>query len=266
MNYQGRVISGGTAFNGTGQFKFAIVSSDGYTFHWKNDGTTTAEAPATAVSLPVNKGLFSVQLGDSAIANMGTINSAALSNTGLKLRVWFNDGVKGWQTFKPDQALNEGALASVLPVPAVVIDVNSWDSFFGGNFRWAKGCYIRKTMGKLRVLGKMTVFYSFNDGSATTEYPVAKVKCSTVVSDLSGRHRSVKNFEFLINEPKPDGTRASESTPVDFGVDMESMAQGLSMFEFHIDFIEKNGVPLNPTDEFYSQKLMVLGNVLLLEL
>lgn len=119
LNYQGRVISGGTAFNGTGQFKFAIVSSDGLTFYWKNDGTTTAEAPVAAVSLPVNKGLFSVQLGDAAIANMGTINSTVLSNAGIKLRVWFNDGVTGFQKFEPDtelvgyrigsQGANEGA-------------------------------------------------------------------------------------------------------------------------------------------------------------
>jgi hypothetical protein len=102
LNYQGRVISGGTAFNGTGQFKFAIVSADGSTFHWKNDGTTTAEAPATAVSLPVNKGLFSVQLGDAVIVNMGTINSTVLSNAGVKLRVWFNDGFRGFQKFEPD--------------------------------------------------------------------------------------------------------------------------------------------------------------------
>ena len=99
------MISGGTAFNGTGQFKFAIVSSDGSTFYWKNDGTTTAEAPATAVSLPVNKGLFSVQLGDAAIVNMGTIGSSVLSTNGLKLRVWFHDGVKNWQQFSPDQRI-----------------------------------------------------------------------------------------------------------------------------------------------------------------
>jgi hypothetical protein len=105
LNYQGRVVSGGTAFTGVGQFKFAIVSADGSTFYWKNDGTATAEAPATAVSLPVNKGLFSVQLGDASIVNMGTINSTALLKTGMKLRVWFNDGAKGWQQFIPDQVI-----------------------------------------------------------------------------------------------------------------------------------------------------------------
>jgi hypothetical protein len=111
LNYQGRVISGGAAFNGTGQFKFAIVSADGSTVYWKNDGTTTASAPATAVSLPVNKGLFSIQLGDASIVNMGTIASSVLSNSGIKLRVWFNDGVKNWQQFSPDQGI---VLSSIL--------------------------------------------------------------------------------------------------------------------------------------------------------
>lgn len=105
LNYQGRVISGGTAFNGTGQFKFAIVSSDGSTVYWKNDGATTADAPSTAISLPVIKGLFSVQLGDVSVGNMGAIASTVLANTGLKLRIWFNDGLRGFQQFSPDVKL-----------------------------------------------------------------------------------------------------------------------------------------------------------------
>jgi hypothetical protein len=135
LNYQGRVISGGTAFNGTGQFKFAIVSSDGATFYWKNDGTTTADTPATAVSLPVNKGLFSVQLGDAAIANMGTINSTVISNAGMKLRVWFNDGVKNWQQFSPDQSL----LFNSRDYASSVQQQVKTKSFFYGNWTFPAG-------------------------------------------------------------------------------------------------------------------------------
>jgi hypothetical protein len=150
LSYQGRVISGGTAFTGSGQFKFAFVSSDGTTFYWKNDGTTTADVPATAVSLSVNKGLFSVQLGDSSIVNMGTIAASVLSNNGLKLRVWFSDGVKSWQQFSPDQQVStystfsqlsaaNGGRNSVLaaPVPSDIWIGNravngepvTWDAF-----------------------------------------------------------------------------------------------------------------------------------------
>lgn len=39
LNYQGRVVVGSTNFNGNGLFKFALVSSDGATTYWSNDGT-----------------------------------------------------------------------------------------------------------------------------------------------------------------------------------------------------------------------------------
>ena len=53
LNYQGRVRVSGADFTGTGQFKFAMVSSSGATTFWSNDGTSTAGSqPAAAVSLP----------------------------------------------------------------------------------------------------------------------------------------------------------------------------------------------------------------------
>ena len=64
INYQGRVVVGGTNFNGTGQFGFALVNTNGSTTYWSNDGTSAAGSqPATAVSLPVSGGLYSLALG-----------------------------------------------------------------------------------------------------------------------------------------------------------------------------------------------------------
>lgn len=110
LNYQGRVISGGTAFAGSGQFKFALVSVDGSTVYWKNDGTTDAAAPTASVPLTVTKGIFSVRLGDTSFSNMAAISSSVFSNTSMALRIWFNDGVKGFQQLSPDQAVSESAL------------------------------------------------------------------------------------------------------------------------------------------------------------
>jgi len=106
LNYQGRVIANGVAFQGTGQFKFALISSDGSTYYWKNDASTGTTDPSSAVSLTVNRGLFSVRLGDTSIPNMMALDSATLANAGLKLRVWFNDGVKGFQQMSPDQSVS----------------------------------------------------------------------------------------------------------------------------------------------------------------
>jgi hypothetical protein len=113
LNYQGRVISGGTAFAGSGQFKFALVSADGSTVYWKNDGTTEAAAPTTSVPLTVTKGIFSVRLGDTSFSNMAAISSSVFSNTSMGLRIWFNDGVKGYQQLSPDQTVSESALIAI---------------------------------------------------------------------------------------------------------------------------------------------------------
>src|SRR2546427_13230439 len=73
INYQGRVVVGATNFNGTGQFKFALVNTNGSVTYWSNDNTsTTGSEPANAVSLAVSNGLYSILLGDTSITNMTT--------------------------------------------------------------------------------------------------------------------------------------------------------------------------------------------------
>lgn len=106
LNHQGRIAVNGTNFEGTGQFKFALVNSTGSTTYWSNDGTSTAGSqPTAAVSLPVVKGLYAVLLGDTALANMTTLPTTVFENADVRLRVWFNDGTNGFQHITPDQRL-----------------------------------------------------------------------------------------------------------------------------------------------------------------
>ena len=107
INYQGRVVVDTVNFEGTGLFKFALVNSDGSTTFWSNDGTSSATGsePVDAVSLPVTKGLYSVLLGDIALANMTVIPAAVFANPDVRLRVWFDDGVNASQLLAPDQRL-----------------------------------------------------------------------------------------------------------------------------------------------------------------
>ena len=106
INYQGRVAVNGTNFDGTGQFKFALVNADGSTTFWSNDGTSTTGAqPTAAVSLTVTKGLYSVLLGDATLTNMTVVPSTVFNNSDVRLRVWFNDGSTGWQQLTPDQRI-----------------------------------------------------------------------------------------------------------------------------------------------------------------
>jgi hypothetical protein len=106
INFQGRVVVNGAPFDGAGQFKFALVNATGTATFWSNDGTSiSGSQPATAVSLPVSKGLYAVLLGDSTLPNMTVIPISVFSNSDLRLRVWFNDGASGFQQLSPDQRL-----------------------------------------------------------------------------------------------------------------------------------------------------------------
>ncbi len=106
INYQGRVVVGTTNFDGSGLFRFALVNANGSTTYWSNDGTSTAGSqPVAAVTLPVIKGLYSVLLGDTALANMTAVPTTVFNNADVRLRVWFNDGTNGPQLLTPDQRI-----------------------------------------------------------------------------------------------------------------------------------------------------------------
>jgi hypothetical protein len=109
LAYQGQVKVNGQPFSGSGQFKFAIVSSDGLAAFWTNDGTGMTIKPFTptnAVSLAVSAGLFNVLLGDTTLQHMTQpITSGVFLQPGRALRVWFDDGVNGSQQLAPDVAL-----------------------------------------------------------------------------------------------------------------------------------------------------------------
>ena len=107
INYQGRVTVGGTNFDGIGQFKFALVNGSGGVSFWSNDGSSSGGSqPVSTVPLTVSKGSYSVLLGDTTLSNMTVaIPLTAFTNSDVRLRVWFNDGVTGFQQLSPDQRL-----------------------------------------------------------------------------------------------------------------------------------------------------------------
>ena len=102
ISYQGRVLMDNVNFNGTGQFKFALVRGAGPTLLWKNDGSAGNTEPGAAVSLPVANGLVMTTLGDTTLANMTALPAVAFDQPDVRLRVWFNGGA-GFQQLTPDQ-------------------------------------------------------------------------------------------------------------------------------------------------------------------
>ena len=105
LNYAGQVGVNGQPFDGQGLFKFALVNADGNATYWSNDGTSAnGSEPAAHVGIPVNGGLYSLLLGNTAMAGMGAIDPQVFAQHGdAKLRVWFSDGVNGFQQLSPDR-------------------------------------------------------------------------------------------------------------------------------------------------------------------
>ncbi len=146
INHQGRMAVNGVNFEGTGQFKFALVNGTGTITYWSNNGSSTAGSqPTAAVSLTVTKGLYAVLLGDTSLANMTAVPVTVFDNADVRLRVWFNDGTTGFQQITPDQRLasapyalvaakaDQVLLSSVIAPP--VEPVVAWGDNGGGQTR-----------------------------------------------------------------------------------------------------------------------------------
>lgn len=105
INYQGRVVVGGTNFTGLGYFKFALVNADSTITFWSNDGTSiNGSEPSASVTQAVSKGLFALQLGDTNLVNMTPVPQGIFTNGDVRLRLWFDDG-SGFHLLSPDQRI-----------------------------------------------------------------------------------------------------------------------------------------------------------------
>jgi N-acetylneuraminic acid mutarotase len=106
ISYQGRVGVDGVNFDGSGQFKFAFVNAAGTDTYWSNDGSSKAGSePGTAITLPVSKGLYAVLLGDATLSHMAIVPATVFTKGDVHLRVWFSDGVNGFQQLTPDRRI-----------------------------------------------------------------------------------------------------------------------------------------------------------------
>jgi trimeric autotransporter adhesin len=95
INTQGRVSVDGTNFNGTAQFQFALVDGIGMVY-WTNG------AP---MDVTVTKGLYSVALGDTSLMNMDPLPADVFTNSDVRLRVTFDDGIAGPVVLSPDSRI-----------------------------------------------------------------------------------------------------------------------------------------------------------------
>ena len=174
LNHQGRVSVGGENFHGSGQFKFALVNGDGTTSYWSNDGTSNGEhgEPSDPVILEVNKGLYSVLLGDVALANMTVIPLEALDEAGVHLRVWFSDGSHGFQQFSPDQRL------AATPYAVQAVEATGFSGSLAGDVTGTQGA---TAISASTVTGKFLTGYVSGAGTLSPSDSIL-----TAINKLNG--------------------------------------------------------------------------------
>ena len=94
--------------------------------YWSNDGTSSAGSePASAVSVGVSSGLFTVVLGDATASNMTAISASIFTVPNLQLRIWFNDGAHGSAALSPVQNLTQTPYAVTALNLAGVVENNT---------------------------------------------------------------------------------------------------------------------------------------------
>ena len=105
INYAGQVRVAGQPFSGTGYLKFAFVNASGTTTYWSHDGTSVdGSEPTGELSVQVRGGLYSILLGNTALSGMGAIDLSLFQQfDDVHIRVWFNDGERGFQHLRPDR-------------------------------------------------------------------------------------------------------------------------------------------------------------------
>ncbi len=178
INHQGVVMVDNARFEGTGQFRFAIVNTVTGNNLWTNDGSQVPGPgqPAAAVSLLVADGVYSVMLGDAGLANMTAIPVGMFDTTSVALRIWFDDGVNGIQQLLPDQPLTSAPFAfraQVADNGSVPGEVKMWagtDANVPTGYLPCNGAAVSRTTyaGLFSVIGTA---YGEGDGATTFNVP-----------------------------------------------------------------------------------------------
>ena len=101
ISFQGHVLDDSRPFEGTGQFKFAIVNQGGATL-WGNDELTTNGEPTKSLGIQVVRGVFATTLGDDSITNMAVLSPGLFDHDFISVRIWFDAGDGVFDQLSPD--------------------------------------------------------------------------------------------------------------------------------------------------------------------
>lgn len=133
LNYQGRILQNGEAFEGTGHFVFAVY--EGPILLWTNQfpvqdplpDPAVAVNPSAAMPLPVRNGIFSARLGEGGANNAPVdkgvfldFGDTARTRSEVRLKVWFSANAAGpYHKLNPDITFASVPYAQVAAVAEV---------------------------------------------------------------------------------------------------------------------------------------------------
>jgi hypothetical protein len=160
-----------------------------YVTYWSNDGTSVAGSePTNAVDVGVSNGLFNVVLGDPTLPNMMAIPvSLFTTQPNLALRIWFNDGVNGFEALSPVQSLTSTPYAAFANTA----------SNFSGTVPLAQ---LPGTVGLLNDSGTQNFFAGGNAGDLTqTGEQNAGIGYFALASNTIGSFNTAEGFSALQN-------------------------------------------------------------------
>ncbi|MBI3259114.1 MAG: hypothetical protein HYZ54_06550 [Ignavibacteriae bacterium] len=204
--YQGYIAEkSGKAYNGTFQFEFAIVLGSSGLPSW-NSGS---------LSIPVKDGIYSVVLGNTG---QPALNSSLFVNSNdTRLRISFDDGVKGHETLSPD--------VQFLPVPYAVrakyadtsfvqTSLPPMDSLVLRDKRGVVRMVMNPNTGTFKMMNNDTTWYSLAVNSPPTETINWGNKTTEKTTYPNGDHVETTRDSYtgkLINTKTettaPDGTK-----------------------------------------------------------
>jgi hypothetical protein len=250
LNHQGRVAVNGVNFDGTGQFKFALVNANGSTTYWSNDGSSSAGSqPSSHVTLAVTKGLYSVLLGDTTLTNMTALPSSALDHEDVRLRIWFNDGSsRGFQLITPDQRL------AALPYALLAAKATSTIGFDGSLAGDVTGPQGATSITPSTVTGKVLTGFSSTTGSITTMDTIL-----TAINKLNGNDGLKANLaspSFTGTVTLPAGTATVAPLKLTTGINLSTAVFGSVEFDgTHLYLTNNAGNPTRKTIAFTDSTL-----------
>jgi hypothetical protein len=251
LNYAGQVAVNGEAFDGNGLFKFALVNTDGTTTYWSNDGTSVGGSePQASVAVPVNGGLYAVLLGNTAQQGMGAIDPAVFAqHTDAKLRVWFSDGVNGFQQLSPDRpfasvpyAFTAGTAQTAGSAPiadgAVNLDMLSQDV----------KTQINATIGLDRlsseIISKLEQNATITNGSVTG----SKMAEGAITTDKLNEQILKYLKPEITSQPQPQAQTVYADTTVSYSVTAEGKYLTYQWKKDGVDLTGETNATINITD------------------